>query len=126
MIFLDTSVVLDLILLRKDKKTTENLLQKISQKEDIYAISILTIHLVYYFAKKFREDLNKIKDWLEYLVILDLNYEDYVFVINNLDYNDMEDDLQIACSIRNKCQKVFTSDKKMTKKYKEFVDFETF
>jgi|694.fasta_scaffold63943_1 predicted nucleic acid-binding protein len=126
MIFLDTSVVLDLILLRKDKVILEELLQKLYQKEEEYGVCILTVHLVYYFAKKFGEDLNKVNDWFEAINILDLNEEDYLFVTANLNVEDMEDGLQIACSLRNNCQKVLTSDKKMQKKYDKFIPVEIF
>lgn len=124
MIFLDTSVVLDLILVRKDQTVLDKMLAKISQKEDVYAISMLTIHLVYYFAKKSGEDLDQVKTWLEAVNILDLNEGDYLFVLENLDTGDMEDSLQIACSIRNNCQKVITSDRKMVKKYNKFIPIE--
>lgn len=124
MIFLDTSVVLDLILLRKDKVILEELIRKMSQTDEKYAVSMLTVHLVYYFAKKFGESLDKINDWFGAITILDLTEEDYLFVIANLNVEDMEDSLQIACSLRNICQKVLTSDRKMQKNYSKFIPIE--
>jgi predicted nucleic acid-binding protein len=80
-------------------------------------ISILTVHIIHYFAHKEKIQFELITRFLENFTILPLSETDYLLALSLNSKNDFEDTLQIACCISNDCDLFLTLDKKLYKKF---------
>jgi len=118
MVFLDTNVILELIL--KDRTYIDQAKTFIDSIDDDTAISVLSTHLIMHFGRK-----EKIEDVLLESVIgenylLPITPEDYVWAVMNGQGRDFEDALQLASAIRCGCEKFVTFDRSLAKAYAEF------
>ena len=73
MVFLDANIVLELLLQRKKCSEVYNLI-KINEN---ICISILTVHLVYYFGGKDGIPENEIDNFLDSVIVLNSGQEVY-------------------------------------------------
>jgi predicted nucleic acid-binding protein len=103
-------------------KFGEVCLQKIEQFETIY-ISMLTLHLVFYFGKKAEIAFDDIKFFVDQFNILDFSFQNYITAQKIVKNSDFEDALQIACCLDNQINSFYTLDKSLIKNYKSKVAF---
>ncbi len=115
-LFLDTNVILDIILEREDflAESKQILVMKDSDKVELYA-SALTLATTAYFAKKFGKDprviLSKVLKWIS---VIDLRNEHFEKAILS-DFPDFEDALQYFSA-----QEVIAIDYIITRNLKDF------
>lgn len=110
-IFLDTNILLDLILGRQVEKTgISELLPEIPGKY-IY-LSTLSVHITYYILKvRAGSSLDrKIKDFLRHINLVPLN-EAVIWQALDSDFRDFEDVLQYICAM-DTCEYLLTRNKK--------------
>ena len=113
MTFVDANVVLEVILRRARATSCE---QYLSNNED-KAISLLTLDLVMYFVERDKLAWEPVKTFLESFRWLPITEADAQWAFIQFAGNDYEDAQQVACSIRESCQKFVTLDKALSKKY---------
>ena len=118
-IFLDTNILLEIILDREKKALCISHLRE--SNSSLY-ISTLSVYIVYYVASKFLSKKEQIFEYLDQFNILDFSLVDYEIAKKILKGSDFEDSLQIACALRNKCQEFITLDKKLEKLYSSQLD----
>jgi predicted nucleic acid-binding protein len=118
---LDASVALEILL---NRKLSNKCLEVLNSKDiDIY-ISILTIHLIYYFGLKMRVDISEIHKFSQNMKVLDSSHRDYDLAVHLCQGQDFEDALQVATAINNKADKFLTLDKQLYRKYRELLEIE--
>ncbi|MHB1864971.1 MAG: type II toxin-antitoxin system VapC family toxin [Candidatus Saccharimonadales bacterium] len=118
MLFLDTNILLEIILRDRAKKVqVENYLSLVS---DPTAISMLSVHLVMYFGRKEKAEDRFLKGAIGENELLALLPEDYEWALKNEKRKDFEDALQVSVAIRTGCEKFITIDDKLAKAYADF------
>jgi predicted nucleic acid-binding protein len=115
MVFLDTNVVLEVIL--KDRPHFEEARKVLDTISEVTAISILTAHLIMHFGRKAQIPDELLEGIINESELLSITAEDYVWAVLNERGKDFEDALQLATAIRNKCSSFITFDTKLTKSY---------
>jgi predicted nucleic acid-binding protein len=115
MMFLDTDVLLEIILRdRPKRKQVENFLVSVSEPT---AVSMLSVHLIMHFGRKEKAE----DEFLEAVIgeneLLVLAPEDYYWALKNEKRKDFEDALQIAVATRTGCEKFVTLDARVAKAY---------
>jgi predicted nucleic acid-binding protein len=115
MVFLDASVVLEIIL--KDRPHLEQAQQFLETLTDDTAISILTVHLLMYFGRKQGIADELLENVIGENELLSIAPEDYVWASLNERGKDFEDALQVATAIRNGCKSFITFDATLAKAY---------
>jgi predicted nucleic acid-binding protein len=113
MTFIDANVLLEVILKRMRSDICEDFLGNNEQK----AISTLTLDLVMYFAERDKLDWVPIEVFLGSFDWLPIVEADAHWAFARFEGRDFEDALQIACAIREGCDKLVTLDSDLTKKY---------
>jgi len=115
-IFLDTIIILDLIILRKpfhyDAKT---IFKKAADKELILYISALTFANVNYIISKSisgSDRRNLLQKLRMQVSILDLNEKIIELALNDTDFTDVEDGFQYYTAVENKINTILTRDEK--------------
>jgi predicted nucleic acid-binding protein len=122
MIFLDTNVLLELILPGRSRiKEVEKLIADYPE----VVISTLSIHLCWHFGRQAGVSDELIAAFVGTCQLVSLDPQDYYWAQNNQQGKDFEDALQIACSIRNACSPFFTMDRRLMKRYASFTEFIT-
>lgn len=106
--FIDANVLLEILFARKLSAQCELLL---SDPSKMYAISALTLHIIWYMAERHRLSPANISDMLSVFTILPIGEEAIELASTRYDGRDFEDCLQAACAETNVCQEVFTIDK---------------
>ena len=115
MVFLDTNIILEIILPNRPKQAKViKYLQKLNEPT---AISMLSVHLIKYFGRKAQIDDSLISAVILENELLPLTKNDYKWAELNENQKDYEDALQIAVAINNGCDKFVTIDKKLAKSY---------
>lgn len=115
MIFLDTNILLELILAGRPRYTeVKQFLQGTTEET---AISALTVHLVMHFGRKEQAEDAFLHAVLSENRILPLTSEDYQWAVDNEQGKDFEDAIQIAVAIRTSCSPLVTLDANLAKRY---------
>ncbi|MDQ2752748.1 MAG: type II toxin-antitoxin system VapC family toxin [Bacteroidota bacterium] len=117
MTFLDANVLLEVILKRTHAVTCEQLL---SNNED-KAISLLTLDLVMYFVERDKLAWVPVKAFLESFHWLPIIEADAQWAFAQFQGDDFEDALQVACALREGCDKFVTLDRALSKKYSKIL-----
>jgi predicted nucleic acid-binding protein len=106
--FVDANILLEILFARRLSSKCEQLLSDPSKE---YAISALTLHIIWYMAERHKLLSDHIIDMLSVLIVLPLT-EDAISLANRqYDGGDFEDCLQAACAETNDCQEIITIDK---------------
>lgn len=115
MVFLDTNILLEIILVDRPHYTqVERFLASIKEEA---AISLLTAHLVMHFGRKEQAEDAFLHAVLGENKLIDLTPNDYKWAANNEQGRDFEDALQLAAAIRSGCDLFVTLDTTLTKRY---------
>jgi len=118
-LFLDASVMLELVLGRA--KTSE-ILSKIKQFDEV-CISMLTVHLIYYFGLKQKMSIPDLDFFIQRFKVLNLTSSSYKIAMQICQDEDFEDALQLACAFENGIKNVITLDNEMANLYKSYFKF---
>ena len=113
-IFLDTNILLEILLNRKGDTIARDYLAKHAGS---LHISALTAHLVTHFGIEF-VDLSVLKIFLNDYYIEALTDQDFEWAFLNARDSDFEDALQLAVAIRTGCRVFATFDKSLYETYK--------
>ena len=97
--FFDANILLESALKRKHKKEVDILLH--ASAGNAY-ISVLTVHLVVYFASK-DIYLQDIRNFLDDFIVLPINNNDVSWAFDNLLVIDFGDALQLFCVFNFDC-----------------------
>lgn len=117
MVFLDANIVLE-VLLGRDKFL---LAQEVISSSGNTSISILSVHLVFYFGLKEGVEKSVLEAAIEDNRVLGLAYEDYLWAKQNCVGYDFEDALQVAIAIRSGCTEFVTLNKTLAQNYKKHL-----
>jgi predicted nucleic acid-binding protein len=115
MVFLDTNVILEVIL--KDRPHFDAAQHYLETVADETAISVLTVHLVMYFGRKAGIPDELLETFINENELLSITLEDYVWAVLNERGRDFEDALQLASAIRNRCTSFITFDNGLVRSY---------
>lgn len=118
--FIDANVLLETVL--KDRKYAEKAQRYVGSNNTI--ISPLTAHLFVYFGKKDGLEIKVLLDMLTKHRFTDFSTHQIMWAVQNLQDNDFEDALQIACAVLQGCQKFVTFDKKLAQNYQHFINID--
>lgn len=129
MICLDTNVLLEIILDRDKAAVCKEYIRKhrLAKTGEDLAVTMLSLHLVTYFAERKNLSALTVKSFLDLFVWLPLSPDDAQWAFANFDGKDFEDGLQVACAKREKCSRFTTLDKHLAAKYNRHlkIDFLT-
>lgn len=106
--FIDANVLLEILFARKHASQCERLL---SDPSKVYAISALTLHIIWYMAECYKLSPVNIGDVLSVFTVLPITEDAIELASKRYDGKDFEDCLQAACAETNDCQEIFTIDK---------------
>ena len=107
-IFLDANILLEILF---DRKLAAECRSLVSSPSNEYAISVITVHIVWYMAEKYKLQTQLIDDLLSVWVILPVT--DQIIQVSRGRYNgkDFEDCLQAACAESGNYDEIITIDK---------------
>jgi predicted nucleic acid-binding protein len=111
-LFVDANVILEILLSRRLAPQCTTLLKDVSQQ---YAISALTVHIVWYMAEKYNLDQNKVDDVLAGWEILPITTTGVALARLRYGNKDFEDCLQAASAEEGNCDQIITIDKEFKK-----------
>jgi len=115
MVFLDTNILLEIILKDRAKKLqVENFLKVVSEPS---AISMLSVNLIMHFGRKEQANDEFLEGVIRENKLLTLIPEDYEWALVNEKKKDFEDALQMAVAIRAGCEAFVTLDSDLAKAY---------
>ena len=117
MVFLDTNILLEIILVNRSRYAQVKHFLEMAREET--AISALTIHLVMHFGRKEQADDAFLHATLSQSELLALTPQDYEWAASNEQGRDFEDALQVATAIRSGCTSFVTLDTVLAKRYAE-------
>jgi len=106
--FVDANVILEILFARKRSAECEKLLSKANKE---YAISVLTLHIVWYMSERYKLSSSNVTDMLSALDTLPITKQAILVANQRYDMKDFEDCLQAACAETNDCQEIITIDK---------------
>jgi predicted nucleic acid-binding protein len=104
----DANVLLEILFARRLLDQCEHLLSDPSKE---YAISALTLHIIWYMGERHKLSSDHIIDMLSVLTILPLAEDAIALANKRYDGKDFEDCLQAACAETNHCEEIITIDK---------------
>src|ERR1039458_9446080 len=107
-VFLDANVLLEILLNRARAAKCESLIRDPSNE---YAISALTVHIVWYMAERNRLQTEQIDELLSVWIILPVNEQSVKLARGRYDKKDFEDCLQAACAELRNFDEIVTIDK---------------
>lgn len=116
-VFVDANVLLESFL--KGRKQDLKAQEYIASHDVV--ISPLTAHLFVYFGQKDGLILDVLFDLLKKHRFTDCGTTEVMWAVHNIQGNDFEDALQVACAVTNKCESFVTLDKNLAKRYKNFI-----
>ena len=116
MIFLDTNIILELIL--PGRKATSKVKKLLQSMQDPTAISTLSIHLIMHFGRQAKIPDSTLHKVIKSNSIISLESSDYKWAIENEQMKDFEDALQMATATRSECETFVTLDKSLSRAYK--------
>jgi predicted nucleic-acid-binding protein len=105
---IDANVLLEILFARKLSDKCEQLLSDPSKE---YAISVLTLHIIWYMAERHKLSFENIVDMLSVLTTLPITEPTISLANKRYDMKDFEDCLQAACAETNDCEELITIDK---------------
>jgi predicted nucleic acid-binding protein len=108
-IFIDANVLLEILLDRSLASECGSLVRDPSNE---YAISVITMHIVWYMAEKYSLPAELIDDLLSVWIVLPVNAQTIKLARDRYDGKDFEDCLQAACAESYKCDEIITLDKR--------------
>jgi predicted nucleic acid-binding protein len=115
MICFDANVIIEILLERPKAALCQTAVQ---EANDDGAISLLSVTFAMYYAEKQRLDLTAVEHILRTFIWLPIHEADADWAFENYDGDDHEDALQIACSLREQCERFVTLDGPLAKKYR--------
>jgi predicted nucleic acid-binding protein len=115
----DANVVLEVLAKREDL----SFCLEVWDRFDNLFLAPTSLHIIYYFGKKYGFERKDIDLFLEGFKILDFKGKDYQLAKKICIKNDFEDALQIATSLGNKKDLFFTLDKDLKKSYSKLINF---
>ncbi len=124
MILLDANILLEMLIAGRPKKTV--VLGWMSENEENFCISMLTVHLVLHFGLKDGIRIADLKTFLADYPKIALLPEDYVAAVDILRDLDHEDAMQLAVAERAGCTSIVTLDQKFARTYDDRLRFTTF
>ncbi len=104
----DANVLLEILFARKLLDACQKLLSDPAKE---YAISALTLHIIWYMAERYKLSPEHINDMLSVLTVLPLSDQAIKIANKRYDNKDFEDCLQAACAEENDCQEIITIDR---------------
>lgn len=104
----DANVLLEILFARRLSDKCEQLLSNPAKE---YAISALTLHIIWYMAERHKLSPDHIIDVLSVFTVLPLSEDTVALAKKRYDSKDFEDCLQAACAETNGCQEIITIDK---------------
>ena len=123
MILLDANVLLEMLIAGRPKKNI--VFDWMSQNEEYFCISMLTVHLILHFGIKDGLGIADIKTFLADYPKVALLPEDYVEAMEILRGLDHEDALQLALAKRVDCSAIVTLDRSFAHTYEDRLQFIT-
>ena len=118
MVFLDSNILLEIILKDRVKRyQVRKYLESISKLDDFSSISMLTVHLIMHFGRKEQIDDYFLQAVINENELFSLSAEDYEWALVNERGKDFEDALQLAVAMRTNCDTFLTLDKKLARDY---------
>lgn len=120
MIFIDANVLLEVIQKRTRAKACEQFLSNDKDK----AISTLTLDLIMYFVERDKLAWETVKSFLESFSWLPVTDPDAQWAFMKFKGDDFEDALQVACAIREGCNRFVTLDESLSMKYSQDIVIE--
>jgi len=115
----DANVVLEVLA----KRENLSFCLEVWDRFDNLFLAPTSLHIIYYFGKKYGFERLDIDLLLEGFKILDFTENDYQVAKKICVKNDFEDALQIATSMGNKKKLFFTLDKELKKGYGKLINF---
>jgi len=113
-IYLDTNILLDVLIPREDRRLTEESAKvlDISHPAIEFCISILSVTTCMYFLRKLpvKEQKEKLSNLLEGLTILPSSEDDLRFALAS-DMPDPEDAMQTSVALCSGCLTIITRDR---------------
>lgn len=106
--FIDANILLEILFARKLSPECEQLL---SDPSKTYAISALTLHIIWHMAERYKLSPTNVSDVLSVFTILPLAENTVELASERYGGKDFEDCLQAACAETNDCQEIITIDK---------------
>lgn len=113
-IFVDTNIILDVLLKREGYVEAAKVLLVGSQDDDVLCTSVLSMANVAYILRKKQQgdalyvELGKLS---KFVITVGLSAEDYEQALQ-LKAKDFEDALQYFCALSNECTAIVTRNKK--------------
>ena len=133
-VFLDTNVILDLILGREGAEYAKQILQLGIESQIRNCTSILSFANIAYILRKYlsqKDTLETLENLFDSVFILSMG-DQQVYRALKLDCPDFEDSLQVACASAEGCDLIITNDTKHFKNIpipvfssKEFIEATT-
>ena len=82
----------------------------------------------YLFLLSLFDYLQDIRNFLDDFIVLPINNNDVSWAFDNLQGNDFEDALQLACAVNSECDNFVTLDQSLIKRYEKQapINFITF
>jgi predicted nucleic acid-binding protein len=113
MIFVDTNIVLELLL---ERSKQEKVLEALRNHKGL-VLSTLSVSHIMYFVEKSGVDQQTSKDLMYRFSLLSVVDQDAARAFDMYGGEDFEDALQVACAMRYGCTKFLTLDQSLAKKY---------
>lgn len=107
-IFLDTNIILEILL---DRALSDKCKSIVSVPDNEYAISAITVHIIWYMAEKYKLQPRLIDDLLSVWIVLPINNRTLHMSRDRYDGKDFEDCLQATCAELGNCDEIITIDK---------------
>jgi predicted nucleic acid-binding protein len=117
MIFLDANVMLEYFFKRRKFEEVKELLHS----GEAFCVSIITIHLMYYYVEKEKYSLESFEYFLQGFKVLNSDQNVYNLAKEIRGQNDFEDTLQVATAISNQVQQIVTLDVGLFNRYKKLI-----
>lgn len=112
-IFVDTNVLLDTILPRKDRTFTENsalFLELRHTKEYELCVSTISLATIAFYLKEKQDSIKRMKTLMKGITILGTLASDFSTALQS-GQPDIEDAMQFSVAATNKCDLIATRDK---------------
>lgn len=107
-IFLDTNILLEILFNRRLASKCESVVRDKSNK---YAVSVITVHIVWYMAERYKLPIELTDDFLSVWDVLPATNQTLQQARIKYDGKDFEDCLQAACAEASNCAEIITIDK---------------
>ncbi len=121
-VFLDANVLLEILCNRPKSNVCKEFF--LDDETDLY-VSILTIHIVHYFAKKSGINLELTVELLKLCKVCKSSEIDYKKALELYIFNkDLEDALQVAIALNNSMDSLVTLDIDLVKKFSKKINLE--